>query len=146
MPPAARAALGSLLGAALAACIAPFLKPLFSVPTGGVGFVTVHGYAKSWDYAVVALLVIGAFAGGACFVFRVPLPVLHRPGETARVTKHGTRITITLLTFVLMLFIHDHPYQHMDPFHEGEHLTPGFLLQEGARPYGGYFVLHGFAA
>jgi hypothetical protein len=44
-----------------------------------------------------------------------------------------------------MLFAHDHPYVHMDPFHEGEHLTPGFLLKTGERPYLDYFVLHGFA-
>jgi hypothetical protein len=44
-----------------------------------------------------------------------------------------------------MLFLHDHPYQHMDPFHEGEHLTPGFLLQTGERPSRDFFVLHGLA-
>ena len=52
---------------------------------------------------------------------------------------------VMAIVFLLMALIHDHPYQHMDPFHEGEHLTPGFLLQHGARPYGDYFVLHGLA-
>ncbi len=53
---------------------------------------------------------------------------------------------LALLVFLTMLFVHDHPYAHMDPFHEGEHLTPGFLLKSGARPYGEVFVLHGLAA
>jgi len=34
-----------------------------------------------------------------------------------------------------MLFVHDHPYVVMDPFHEGEHLTPAFLFRSGERPY-----------
>jgi len=143
MPPAARIALGSLLGAALAACAAPFLKPLFAVPAHGVGFVTVHGYAKSWDYGVLAVLVVGAFAGGwlgSGGWSRGPF----RTNDQRPTTNY--QLPVTLFTFVLMLFLHDHPYQLMDPFHEGEHLTPGILLQDGARPYGDYFVLHGFAA
>src|SRR5687767_15086694 len=134
MPPAARVALGSLLGAAVAACVAPFLKPLFSVPGHGVGFVTVQGYGKGWDYCVLALLVIGAFAGGMGFGVRDSGNGLSR--ENARTPIPAHRTPITFLVFVLMLFLHDHPHQHMDPFHEGEHLTPGFLLRDGARPYG----------
>ncbi|HEX2121096.1 MAG TPA: hypothetical protein VHL59_05575, partial [Thermoanaerobaculia bacterium] len=64
MPPAARVALGSLIGAAIAAALAPWLKPLFDVPSGGIGAVTVGAYPKGWDYAVVALLVGGAALGG----------------------------------------------------------------------------------
>lgn len=52
---------------------------------------------------------------------------------------------MTLLVFVVMLFVHDHPYALMDPFHEGEHLTPGFLFQSGERPFEDVFVLHGLA-
>ena len=63
MPHPARAALGSLIGAAMAACLAPLIRPLFHPPAGGVGFVTVAGYPKAWDYAVVALLVLGAAVG-----------------------------------------------------------------------------------
>src|SRR4029077_14923475 len=46
---------------------------------------------------------------------------------------------------LLMLFVHDHPYALLEPFHEGEHLTPGFLFRGGERPYGDVFVLHGLA-
>jgi hypothetical protein len=31
----------------------------------------------------------------------------------------------------------------MDPFHEGEHLTPAYLMTSGERPYRDFFVLHG---
>jgi hypothetical protein len=140
MPPPARAALGSLIGAAVAACLALLIRPLFHATTGGVGFVTVASYPKSWDYAVVLLLVAGAGVGGW---------VLGDRGDVSRGTSctpiPKPLIPITLAVFVVMLFIHDHPYVHMDPFHEGEHLTPGFLLKTGERPYLDYFVLHGFA-
>jgi len=140
MPPAARAALGSLLGAGLALLI----RPLFHVPTGGIGFVTVNAYPKSWDYAVLVLLVAGAFIGGACGAagFSPPTDPTNRRAEARRST--GTWL-FAAAVFILMLFLHDHPYQHMDPFHEGEHLTPGFLLQSGERPYRDFFVLHGLA-
>ena len=49
------------------------------------------------------------------------------------------------VVFVLMLFVHDHPYAVLEPFHEGEHLTPAFLFRQGERPYGDVFVLHGLA-
>src|SRR2546423_5555200 len=47
--------------------------------------------------------------------------------------------------FIVMLFVHDHPFVVMDPFHEGEHLTPAFLFRSGERPYTDVFVLHGLA-
>jgi len=134
-----RAALGSLLGAAIAACVAFVIRPLFDPPLGGVGFVTVNAYPKSWDYAVVGLLVAGACAG-ALLVARSSLLV--PPRESARATSNQQRVTM-LVVFALMLFIHDHPYAHMDPFHEGEHLTPARLFLEGERPYSDVFVLHG---
>src|SRR5712691_3264594 len=70
----ARVAVGALLVVALAALIAPLIRPLFHETTGAVGFVTVHHYPKSWDYAVVILLVIGSFAGGTIASIGCPLP------------------------------------------------------------------------
>jgi len=145
MSPTARAALGSLLGAAVAGAIAPFIRPLFHPPGGGVGFVTVHAYPKTWDYAVLALLVLGAFVGGSSGARVLGSSVPPSPPRTRGPAHPRTLWLTTALVFVLMLFIHDHPYQHMDPFHEGEHLTPGFLLKSGERPYRDYFVLHGLA-
>jgi hypothetical protein len=137
-----RAALGSLAGAALAACAAPFLRPFFSVPTGGVGAVTVNAYPKGWDYAVIALLILGAFAGGAIAAWRQTSeqiePVPRRPGR-------GVQIALAIAVFILMLFIHDYPYALMDPFHEGEHLTAGSLMSQGLRPFGDFYIFHGLA-
>ena len=45
-----------------------------------------------------------------------------------------------------MLFLHDHPFAPVDPFHEGEHLTAGWLMQSGERPYRDFFIFHGLAA
>ena len=139
MPTAGRVAIGSVAGAIVAALIAPLLRPLFSVPAGGVGWVTVNQYPKGWDYAVVALLVGLAFVGGICGATRVP-----RGDAAGSAALHRTW-PVTLVVFVLMLFAHDHPYQLMETFHEGEHLTPGFQLREGARPFGEVFFLHGLA-
>src|SRR5687767_6800577 len=138
-----RVALGSLVGAGIAALIAPWTKRFFSPPDVGVGWVTVNAYPKGWDYAVIALLVIGAFAGGA--LLSSPLSPLR--GERVRV-RGGSRATwiLAALVFILMIFLHDHPYAHMDHFHEGEHLTAGWLMKAGERPYRDFFVFHGLAA
>ncbi|HEX2061696.1 MAG TPA: hypothetical protein VHK90_13230 [Thermoanaerobaculia bacterium] len=142
----ARVALGSLAGAAIAAAIAPATKRFFDPPAVGVGFVTVHAYPKAWDYAVVALLVLGAFAGGLlCSAGRPrPASVGAPPGPTAEGGRRYTWVG-AVVVFVLMWFIHDHPYAHMDPFHEGEHLTAGWLMKSGERPYGDFYIFHGLA-
>lgn len=131
-----RVALGSTIGAALAALVAPLLKPLFSTPTGGVGLVTVANYPKGWDYAVIALLFLAAFAFGA---------PASSPAVPPASGRRRSWPEFAALVFVVMFFVHDHPFVHMDPFHEGEHLTPGFLMHEGERPYGDVFLLHGLA-
>ncbi len=131
-----------MAGAAIAAIPAPLIRPLFHPPTGGVGAVTVAAYPKSWDYAVIALLVLGAFVGGVVASGdRRPTPAAVSPREVAR---RSTWLAAAIV-FLLMLFVHDHPDAFMDPFHEGEHLTAGWLLKSGAHPYRDFFVFHGLA-
>lgn len=139
-----RVAVGSIVGAALAAVAAPLTRSWFSVPDVGVGMITVNAYPKSWDYAVVALLILGAFAGGAVASWT---RVREELGETtvAPAGKLWQRLTIAAVVFVLMLFMHDHPYAPMDAFHEGEHLTSGWLLKSGERPYRDFYIFHGLA-
>ncbi len=132
-----RAAMGSVVGAAIAAGIAFVARPWFDVPLGGVGFVTVNGYPKGWDYFVVAMLVLGAFAGANAG--RGVSPPLPGVGGL----KPRPAFVVAGIVFVLMLFLHDHPWRPMDPFHEGEHLTPASLFLEGERPYRDVFLLHG---
>jgi hypothetical protein len=143
----ARVALGSIAGAAIAAAVAPMTKRFFSPPDAGVGWVTVNAYPKGWDYAVIALLVLGAFIGGAIASSPLSPPQPHRGGERVRV-RGGSRATwgTAIVVFLLMIFLHDHPYAPMDHFHEGEHLTAGWLLKSGERPFGDFFVFHGLAA
>jgi hypothetical protein len=134
-----RQSAGALLGAALAAVVAWLMRPLFDPPAGGVGFVTVNAYPKGWDYAVIAMLIAGS-AAGAWFAGRraiARVSVEKAPGR-----NYDARIT-AVAVFLLMLLVHDHPFQHMDPFHEGEHLTPAWLMLEGERPFGDVFLLHG---
>jgi len=139
-----RVALGTLAGATLAAVIAPLIRPLFSAPKGGVGFLTVTAYPKSWDYAVIALLIAGAFTGGA-LLSGAPAPSPVHAGE-APAPHRGRKAWITaVVVFILMLFIHDHPYALIEPFHEGEHLTAGWLMKSGARPFGDFYIFHGLA-
>jgi hypothetical protein len=108
-----------------------------------VGWVTVNAYPKGWDYAVVALLALGAFAGGALLAMTVS-----RTGEAdaPRAARSRTVWIASAVVFVLMLFLHDHPYAPMDHFHEGEHLTAGWLMKSGQRPYRDFFIFHGLAA
>lgn len=141
MTAAGRIAAGASCGAGLAALLARALRPFFHPPTGGVGWTTVHAYPKGWDYAVVALLVAGAFGGGMLASRRV----IAAAPDSPRTLRRRIVLLAALGVFVTMLFVHDHPYQPMDPFHEGEHLTPGFLLRSGARPYRDVFFLHGLA-
>ncbi len=131
-----RAALGSLIGAAVAAAIAFVTKPLFTAPLIGVGFVTETAYPKSWDYATYALLVLGAAIGAWLTKSREEPP---RTNNQQRTTLY----LAMLIVFIAMLAIHDHPFQHMDPFHEGEHLTPAWLFLNGERPFTDVFLLHG---
>jgi hypothetical protein len=154
--PHARIAIGSLTGALAAALVAPLLRGFFHVPTGAIGWVTVNQYPKGWDYAVVVLIVGLAFPGGllasrgaafgdarAMEVGGDAIDIAAMPSARKPISMRAQFLT-ALAVFVLMLFIHDHPYVLMDPFHEGEHLSPGFLLQSGGRPYADVFFFHGF--
>ena len=105
--------------------------------SNGVGIVTVSHYAKSIDYAVVAALI----AASAAIAYAVPSP----PGEGGAKRRVRGSVPLAIITFIVMFFVHDHPYMLMDPFHEGEHLTPAFLFKTGERPYTDVFVLHGLA-
>lgn len=134
-----RAALGALGGAAAGAVIAPLIRGFFSVPGGGVGWVTVHRYPKGFDYAVIALLMIGSTIGAWIWSRGNGAPASAGPVPA----KAGA--PFAAIVFVLMLFIHDHPYSLMDPFHEGEYLTPAFLLMDGGRPFRDVFFFHGLA-
>ncbi len=139
---ATRAAAGSLLGAAVAAALAPFTRTWFAPPVGGIGAVTVAGYPKGWDYFVIALLVIGAFGGAmALGVGRMGLLATNPIVPTPNAKRPATIAMIAV--FVLMVILHDHPFSHMDAFHEGEHLTPAYLFANGERPFTDVFLLHG---
>ena len=107
----------------------------------GVGLITITHYPKWHDYAVVALL-IAASAAVTWFLLRNVGPALSR---SAPAGEPALRWLGTLVVFAIMFFVHDHPYVLMDPFHEGEHLTPAFLYRDGARPYRDVFLVHGLA-
>lgn len=138
-----RVAIGALAGAALAGFLAPCTRGWFRVPDGGVGIITVAQYPKGWDYAVVAMLILGAFAGGVLAswwgVRRDALP------QDPTAPRRWVQLAGATLVFVTMLLVHDHPYAPMDPFHEGEHLTAGWLMKNGERPYGDFYIFHGLA-
>src|SRR5437773_2296189 len=53
-------ALVGVAAALLVTPLLPFLKPLFSIPGHGIGWVTVNRYPKGWDYAVVIILFVVA--------------------------------------------------------------------------------------
>lgn len=141
-------AVGSVAGAIVAAICAPLILPLFEVPTGGVGFVTVHHYPKGWDYAVVALIVGLSALGGWLSGRRAEVEPPLEAAIDAEIRLESRRHVwlLAALVFLFMTFAHDQPYALMDMFHEGEHLTPAFVMREGGRPFGDIFLLHGLAA
>jgi hypothetical protein len=100
-------------------------------------------YPKSWDYVVVFALV--ALPCAAALVGSRQSAVGRRPPllPTADCRLPTRTLWTTLAVFALLLFVHDDPYRHMDPFHEGEHLTPAWLFLNGERPYRDVFLLHG---
>lgn len=140
---ASRAAIvcGGIVGGGLAGICSAVFRGLFSVPANGVGFVTVHQYPKSFDYFVISMLIGGAFVGA---VLAGALADKQEPDQPA--TRRSFRSWPgAVVVFVLMLFVHDHPNLPLEPFHDGEHLTPAFLFRGGARPFRDVFVLHGLA-
>ncbi|HEX3067310.1 MAG TPA: hypothetical protein VHX14_01960 [Thermoanaerobaculia bacterium] len=135
--------LGAFVGAILVFAIAPHCIGWFSVPTGGIGAVTLAKYPKGFDYFVVIALTIASVLGALALSARRNAPTPDTRSTTP--AKHTATIITTIAVFVVMLIIHDHPYSFMDMFHEGEHLTPASVMLDGGRPYGGIFFLHGFA-
>jgi hypothetical protein len=123
--------------------MAPHCIGWFSVPTGGIGAVTLTKYPKGFDYfVVIALTIASALGAFALSTHRAtPTPDTRSPTPS----KRTATIITTVAVFVVMLVIHDHPYSFMDMFHEGEHLTPASVMLDGGRPYGDIFFLHGFA-
>jgi hypothetical protein len=107
--------------------------------SNGVGLVTLTQYPKWLDYSVVALLI--GVSATITWMAKWRTAALRRPDSRGRLSS----IVGVGIVFAVMFFVHDHPYIVMDPFHEGEHLTPAFLYRDGARPYGDVFVLHGLA-
>ena len=132
---------GAALGALLVLAIAPHCVGWFSVPTGGIGAVTVAKYPKGFDYFVILALTI-ASAIGALALGRSqnPAPDTRRPAARQRAT-----LMATVIVFLAMFIAHDHPFAFMEMFHEGEHLSPAAVMLDGGRPFGDIFFLHGFA-
>lgn len=145
-------AVGGILAGAVASLvllisILPSLKDHFPVPDGGVGFVTVNGYPKGFDYFVVAAIVAGVFLGGAIggMLFRRKSTVSRdEPAPGSPLSR--TSLALMAVTAVLMFLLHFHPQQFMEMFHEGEHLSPATVLDLGGKPYGDVAFLHGLFA
>src|SRR3954451_13842492 len=107
--------LGAFLGALLVFAIAPHCIGWFSVPTGGIGAVTVAKYPKGFDYFVVIALTVGSAIGALAFA-RSQIEIAER-----RPNRAAIWIT-TAIVFATMFVIHDHLYAFMHMFHECEHL------------------------
>jgi hypothetical protein len=138
-----RLVLGAFLGALLVFAIAPHCVGWFSVPTGGIGAVTIAKYPKGFDYFVVIALTIASALGALTLSARRTATTPDTQPPTP--SKHTATIITTIAAFIVMFVIHDHPYSFMEMFHEGEHLTPASMMLDGGRPYGDIFFLHGFA-
>jgi hypothetical protein len=137
----ARLLLGSFFGALIVFAVAPHCIGLFSVPTGGIGTVTIARYPKAFDYFVVIALTVASALGALALSSRQTLTTDERQPKIGRPT--ATLIT-TIFVFVVICVMHDDP-AFIDMYHEGEHLAPASVMLDGGRPYGDTFFLHGFA-
>src|SRR3954452_4980223 len=100
-----RLMIGATLGALLVFAIAPYCIGWFSVPTGGIGAVTVAKYPKGFDYFVIlALTIASAVCALALGRSRSPTPDTRQPTARQRAT-----LIATLIVFVAMFIAHDHP-------------------------------------
>src|SRR5881227_1078741 len=109
-----RLMIGATLGALLVFAIAPHCIGWFSVPTGGIGAVTVARYPKGFDYFVILALTI-ASAIGAFALSRPQNPTADSRQPTA---KRTATLIAAIVVFVAMFIAHDHPFAFMEMFHE----------------------------
>src|SRR5260221_697553 len=116
---------GAALGALSVFAIAPRCIGWFSVPTAGIGAVTVANYPKGFDYFVVIALTI-ASAIGAFVLSQQDARDSRQPTAKGRAT-----LIATIIVFVAMFIAHDHPFAFMEMFHEGEHLSPASVMLDG---------------
>jgi hypothetical protein len=142
--------LGGALGAAAAFLLVHALRPFLGASTGGVGFVTVHGVAKSADLLrfllVLALVPAGAALAGA------PRAAGPRPkdetDETER-TRPAPWKAIVLLGLLVVAFRVaasggiDGP---IELFHPAEHLVPASEHLAGKAFYRETVPFHGLFA
>jgi hypothetical protein len=135
-----RSLCGASIGALIVFAIAPHCIGWFSVPSGGIGAVTVAKYPKGFDYFVVIALTVASALGALAFSSRQ-----FRTADIRQPTSRRATLITTAVVFIAMFLIHDHPYAFMDMFHEGEHLSPASVMLDDGRPYGDVFFLHGFA-
>src|SRR5260221_12492995 len=104
-------AAGSTAGAVVFAALSPIARGLFSVPGGGVGYVSVTHYPKGFDYWVVAMVIVGAVAGGgaAGLCLGGQARGTAEPEPYAAPASYLVPVPASLARFVLMFFISDHP-------------------------------------
>jgi serine/threonine protein kinase len=131
--------IGGILGAIAGAFFATLLRPLFPIPAGAVGWITVHPYPKDWDVAVAALIVAGSFAGALVASRRVP-PLSTSPAARPK------WIATAAVVFVAVCVLHDRPYAPLDLYHDGEHLSPAFVVRGGGTFHRDVWPIHGIAA
>src|SRR3954451_16568535 len=86
---------GAVLGAVVVFALAPHCIGWFSVPTGGIGAVTVAKYPKGFDYFVIIALTI-ASAVGAFLLSQ------QAPADGARTAKRSATLITTIVVFVAM--------------------------------------------
>jgi hypothetical protein len=81
--PAAVVVAGGTVCSLLMMPVLPLLRPLFRVPVNGVGVITVTGYPKGWDYAVLVIVFLASAAGGVLTAFLAGLSFSRTAGAEA---------------------------------------------------------------
>ncbi|HEX8252432.1 MAG TPA: hypothetical protein VF846_04715 [Thermoanaerobaculia bacterium] len=148
VPPVVAALTGAIAAIAVMPLL-PLLKPLFPVPGNGIGIISISGYPKGWDYAVVSILFVVPVIVAAllALVWRRNVDAAETQPDVIAARKRSwiACLVAMLIVTAAMIPARDHPYDFMDPYHEGEHLSPASVMLAGGAPYRDVFFMHGLA-
>jgi hypothetical protein len=138
---------GGFAGALVACLLAHFARPFWPVPSGGVGFVTVHSIPKGID-TFRYLLFLALIPAGALAASRSADAPPGRAGEPAEAEPRWRLVAAAVLVAavaLLRILASDGIHGPIDLFHAGHYLSPASDALAGKIFFRDAFPFHGLA-
>jgi hypothetical protein len=141
---------GGAAGALAACLLARLARPLWPVPDGGVGFVTVHSIPKGIDTLRYLLLLVlipaGALVSGRVAAAEPAGNRRREEEEESGRTVLATAVILAAALAVLRVLASDGIHGPIDLFHAGHYLSPASDALAGKAFFRDVFPFHGLAA